>query len=106
MTINDIMALVVSADPKASRYEYGAHSANGAAYTTWREIRRLPLMHDDTHAEAWAFQIDRFTTSETDEVADEIRRVLDDDVRVAYRYELDYEPDTRYIHHIYDCEGY
>ena len=63
-------------------------------------------MHDDTHAEAWAFQIDRFTTSETDEVADEIRRVLDGDVRVAYRYELDYEPDTRYIHHIYDCEGY
>lgn len=103
MTLEDIRALVVSADGFASHYESAVR--NGAAYTVWREVRALSLMADDVHQEGWAFQIDRFTKDEIDAVARAIREKLDEDPRVAYRYEIDFEPDTRYIHHIFDCEG-
>ena len=104
MTLDDIRQLVLRADPEATRYEAGA--VNGASYTTWREVRRLGTMADDRHEEGWAFQIDRFTRTEGDQIAAMIMAALDDDDRVAYEYHTDYEPDTRYIHHIFDCEGY
>ena len=103
MTIEDIRQLVISADSYASHYD-SAHRT-GAAYTVWREIRQLGMTADDLHQGGWAFQIDRFTKDEADPVAQAILDALDADPRVAYRYEVDYEPDTRYIHHIYDCEG-
>lgn len=107
MTLEEIRQLVVSADPAAYRYEFGdRNTPKTAPYTVWREIRKLPYMTDDRHEEAWAFQIDRFTRTEGDTTAASIMATLDADIRVTYRYEIDYEPDTHYIHHIYDCEGY
>ena len=104
MTREDIRALVVSVDKDAGRYESAYQG--GQAYTVWREGRRLGLMADDRHEEAWAFQIDRFTKTEGDGIADAFLDALDKDERVAYSYTVDYEPDTGYTHHIYDCEGY
>ena len=103
MTVDDIRALVITADPAASHYESTVTS--GAAYTVWREMRQLGTVADDGHEEGWSFQIDRFTKTEGDTVAAAIRTALEGDPRVAYEYLVDYEPDTRYIHHIFDCEG-
>ena len=104
MTLSDIKALVVSADCHAGHYESAYRGSS--AYTIWKEVRLLGLMSDDGHAEGYAFQIDRFTKTENDAVAAAIRTKLDADPRVAYSYQIDFEPDTRYIHHIFDCEGY
>ena len=104
MTLEDIRALVVSVDKNAGRYESAYQG--GQAYTVWREFRRLDMMADDRHEEAWAFQIDRFTKTEGDGIAAAFLDALEADERVAYSCIVDYEPDTGYIHHIYDCEGY
>lgn len=104
MTVQDIKALVVAVDPDAGHYD-SAHQGT-EAYTVWRELRQLPVMGDDRHVtEAWAFQVDRFTKSEGDAIAAALRDALEDDPRVAFAYTVDYERDTGYIHHIYDCEG-
>lgn len=104
MTLEDIRALVVSVDKGAGHYESAYQG--GQAYTVWREVRRLSLMASNSHEEAWAFQIDRFTKTEGDGIAAALLSALEADERVAYSYLVDYEPDTGYIHHIYDCEGY
>ena len=103
MTLAEIQALVVGADPNSGHYESAYQGS--AAYTVWRELRELPLMADDLHQGGWSFQIDRFTKTENDTTAAAIKAALDGEPRVAYEYIVDYEPDTRYIHHIFDCEG-
>lgn len=104
MTLQEIKSLVVSLDVNAGHYESAYQGS--PAYTVWREVRPLPIMGDNRHAaEAWRFQIDRFTKSEDDEIAVAIRASLEGDPRVACSYDVDYEPGTGYIHHIYDCEG-
>lgn len=104
MTIAEIKALVLSADPTAERYE---SSRNGSeSYTVWREVRRLAATADDVHIEGWAFQVDRFTRAEDDAIAEALFTALDESDRVALAYRTDFEPDTEYIHHIYDCEGF
>lgn len=102
MTLGEIQELVTRADVNAGHYE--SASRDGSAYTVWREFRRLNLMRDDEHDEGWRFQIDRFTKREDDPVVDALFRVLDGDDRIAYEYLVDYEHDTRWIHHIFDCE--
>ena len=104
MTLAEIQALVVSCDSKAGHYESASQSKTG--YTVWREVRRLNTLADDEHAEAWAFQIDRFTKSENDTVAAALFAALDADDRIAFEYMVDYEPDTRWIHHVFDAEDY
>lgn len=102
MTLDEIKALVLSADAEAQHYE---SAKKGAAYTVWREYQRLPMMADGQHQGGIRFQIDRFTKTENDAIAAAIEAALEASDRVAYTYLTDYEPDTRYIHHIFDCEG-
>ena len=104
MTLSEIKALVLSADPTAERYE--SSRADSESYTVWREVRRLAATADDVHIEGWAFQVDRFTRDEGDPVAAAIFETLDESDRVALAYSVDYEEDTEYIHHIFDCEGF
>lgn len=103
MTLNDIRALVVSCDPNAGHYE---SAGTKGSYTVWREVHRLHTMADGEHMEGWAFQIDRFARGENDQVAAAIYAALESDDRVAFEYLIDYERDTRIVHHIFDCEGY
>lgn len=101
MTREEIAELVLTADPYALRYE----SDKSGNYTTWHEYRRLEIMGDDVHSQGWAFQVDRFTKDENDEIADIVFSILDNDERVSVIHEIDYEKQTGYIHHIFDCEG-
>lgn len=104
MTVEEIKAIVVAVDAEAGHYESAYQGTE--AYTVWQEINPLPIMGDNRHAtEAWAFQVDRFTKAEGDAIAAALRAALEANPRVAYGYDVDYEPDTGYIHHIFDCEG-
>ena len=103
MTLNEIKAVVLSADATAEHYE-SSHTGSDS-YTVWRELRRLNIVADNRHIEGWAFQVDRFTRDESDAIADALFAALDESDRVAVNHQVDYEQDTEYIHHIYDCEG-
>lgn len=103
MTLADIKALVVSVDPQARHY---FSMADGTDYTYWEELQRLPFLADDEHDAAWSFYVHRFTKSENDPVAAALFAALDTDPRTTVIHRTDYEPETGYIHHIYDCEGY
>ena len=103
MTTADIQALVVAVDPNAAHYE-SAHR-DGEPYTVWQAKRTLSFMGDGKHLGAMKFQIDRFTKTENDPIAASLYAVLEARDDVAFEYLTDYEPDTGYIHHIFDCEG-
>ena len=49
--------------------------------------------------------MDRFTKEEDEETAAELLRALSERDDITVDYLVDYERDTGYIHHIYDCEG-
>lgn len=103
MTKAEIQALVVAADPACGHY-FSDHR-EGDSYTVWREIRLLYLAGEDAAAEeAWAFQIDRYAIAEHDTVAAALLAALKEN-QVSFEHHVDYEPDTGFIHHIFDCEG-
>ena len=102
MTVRGIQTLVVSADQYAKHYE---SSDKGDNYTRWQEYEYIGQPADDEYGDGWKFQIDRFTKVEYDPVADEIKRVLKTTPGVAFSYMVDYEQDSGYIHHIFDCEA-
>ena len=103
MTLSQIQAFVVSVDPNAGHYESAYRGSD--AYTEWREIRTLPFMGDGEHVGILKFQIDRFTKQENDSIALAFEAALEQNDGIAYEHITDEEPDTHYIHHIFDCEG-
>lgn len=103
MTLSDIKTLVAGIDTNARHY---FSEAQGEDYTYWEETQRLPLTGDDRHLEGWRFYVHRFTKDEADTVAAALYTALDTDPRVAVIHTTDYEPDSGYIHHTYQCEGY
>ncbi len=103
MTLRDIGKLVHSVDSKARHY---FSMATDQDYTYWEEQARLPFMADNAHDEAWSFYVHRFTRSETDSVARSLFTTLDADPRTTVIHRADYEQDSGYIHHIFECEGY
>lgn len=99
----EIMAGLISAVDPAARHYDNPH--DGTDYTVWREYQRLGAARDDRHGYGWKFQIDRYTKQEFDTTAKELEKMLIHTPGVAYEYLVDYEQDTGYIHHIFDCEG-
>lgn len=103
MKLDEIQALVVSADPNAGHYESAYQGSD--AYTVWFEVRSLPFMGDNRHLGALAFQIDRYTKQENDPIAALLNALLDERDDVAFTHIVDSDPRTGVIHHIFDCEG-
>ena len=104
MTIQEIKNLLVAVDPDVQRYDHD-WAGTGEAYTVWQEITPLGVYGDGTEEGSIHFQVDRFTKTEDETTAAALLTALEgaDDIAVDYR--VDYEKDTGYIHHIYDCEG-
>ena len=104
MTIEEVRSLLISVDPDVQRYDHD-QAGKGDAYTVWREIRPVGFYADGKEAGSLRFQVDRFTKEEDEETAAEILRALSERDDITVDYLVDYERDTGYIHHIYDCEG-
>lgn len=102
MTLAEIRDLLTPIDPDIRHY---FSQGDGRNYTYWEEGPRLGLTRDDRHEEAWKFYVHRFTKDERDPIAARLYEALDGNPCVAMRYEPDYEPDTGYIHHIFECEA-
>lgn len=100
MTKNGFKALIISADAAATHH-FGGGAEN---YTTWSEFGEGGLRANNRNSESLLrIQIDRFTKLDNDPVVDAITAALDAN-EIAYDYLLDREPDTKYLHHIWDCE--
>ena len=79
MTLSEIKALLVSADPNIKHY---FTMDDSEAYSFWEETRRLPFPGDDRHDpanQAWKFFVHRFTKIEGDPMAATIFEKLDED---------------------------
>ena len=106
MTLSEIKALLVSADPNIKHY---FTMEDSEAYSFWEETRRLPFPGDDRHDpanQAWKFFVHRFTKIEGDPMAATIFERLDEDPRTAVRWQIDFDNESGYIHHIFECEGF
>lgn len=102
MTVREIQALVASVDPAARHYR---NTKDGSNYTVWMEYMRTGLTGDDVHDTGWQFEVDRYTKQEYDPVAEAMETALKEDPRVAFTYNVEYEQDTGYIRHMFDCVG-
>ena len=101
MSLQEFRDLLQTADPAASHYYTKTKQEN---YTLWAEYGRKRLMADNRVAESTIkIQVDRYTKIEYDPIADAITAVLDA-AEIPHEYLTDFEPDTGYIHHIWDCE--
>ena len=104
MTVQRIKELLCSIDPDVQRYDHdGAGSAD--AYTVWQEIQDVGFFGDGQEEGSIHFQVDRFTKEEDEGIALALKALLESQDDIAVNYLVDYERDTGYIHHIYDCEG-
>lgn len=103
MTVAEIKTLLTKVDPDVQRYDHDHEG--GKAYTTWRELRPIGCYGDGREAGTIRFQVDRFTQEEDEAMAESILETLEAEDDIAVEYQVDYERDTGYIHHIYVCEG-
>lgn len=100
MTLKEFRDILLTADPKASHYK----SVQAPNYTVWAEYGANDLIADSLREDrAWRIQVDRFTKIEYDQMVNAIEAALNRD-DISAKYLIDFEPDTGYIHHIWDCE--
>ena len=104
MTVQEIKDLLVAVDPDVQRYDHD-RAGSGDAYTVWQELRPVGFYGDGREDGSIRFQVDRFTKDENDATAAALLAALEGREDIAVDYLVDYERDTGYIHHIYDCEG-
>lgn len=101
MNVVQIKNVVLEADPDAKHY---VQMTDGSNFTVWQEYRALAFAGDDTADYGWQFQIDRYTKIEFDPIAEAIVQALRRNA-IAFSYMVEYDQSTRYIRHIFDCEG-
>ena len=100
MTLQAFRDLLLSADPNAVHYK----SMDNINYTRWQEYGANRQTADDAEVDrAYKIQADRYTKVEYDPIADAITTTLNA-ACIAFVYLVDFEPETGYIHHIWDCE--
>lgn len=110
MTLEEIGNIVASADP-AARHYYS--TSTDGPYTVWQEYNQISAPGDDGRTITdenpeelgWAFQVERYTSVEFDPIAQRIRNALLEAEGVAFRYMVDFDPQTKVIRHLFDCEG-
>lgn len=100
-TMERFRQLIVSVDPTATKYE----GAGEGDYTVWRSYGENPLFAGNhRRTVAVRIQVDRFTMDDPDRIADALYEALEAAEFVAFEHLIDYETNTKYIHHIFDCE--
>jgi hypothetical protein len=101
MTVEEIRDLMIEADPDAQHY-YSLRTETD--YTVWAEYERTPYSANNRADKGWKFQVDRFTRQEFDPIAKLLEKVMDE-AYISYSHQVAYDPETGYVHHLFDCEG-
>ncbi len=101
MSLNELKNALLTVGVPVSHY-YAVQQPN--KYIVWAEYGANDINADNALIErAWRVQVDYFTKTEFDSNADKITELLNCN-EIAFEYQVDYEEDTGYIHHIWDCE--
>lgn len=106
MTLTQIKDLLVTVDPDIKHY-YSMEETE--SYSFWEETQLLSFTADNRHPtseEGWRFYVHLYTTIEGDPKAASFFETLDDDPRTTVRWTVDYDRESGYIHHIFECEGF
>ena len=102
MTLEQFRAVLLAADAAATHYS----SDSAGNYTVWAEYGDKALVSDDSRDEldkVWKIQVDRYTKTPYDTAVDSIRAAFNAE-DISFTYLCDYDQETGYIHHIFDCE--
>ena len=106
MTLQRLSAIITSADPEAKHYDATAGAGSGRNFTVWMEYERIGLDADDGYAEmGWRFEVDRYTKTEYDPVADAIETVLINADGITCTHRVQYDARSGYIRHIFEGEA-
>ena len=104
MTVSDIQNFVVAIDPNADHYE--SEYREGASYTVWYEQGPAEEnVGDGEYMGGIKFTIARITRVENDAIAAALYAALDASDTIAFQYKLDFDPESGFILHIFNCEG-
>lgn len=106
MTLTEIRDLLVAVDPKIKHYFSMEETER---YSYWEETRRLSFTADNRHPsseEGWHFYVHLFTKTQGDPMAASFYDALDEDFRTTVIWTVDYDTESGYIHHIFECEGF
>lgn len=107
MTTQEIRDIINQADPDAKHYDATAALENHQDFTVWMEYQRTGLEADDNLVESgWRFEVDRYTRTEYDPVAEAIEETLRAaDGIIVHDYSVMYDMSSKYIRHVFDCEA-
>lgn len=101
MTLLELKDLLLTVGPPVSHY-HAHHQPD--SYIVWSEYGGHNRTADNSIGErALRVQVDLFTRTEFDPDVETISALLDRD-DISCDYHADYEKETSYIHHIWDCE--
>lgn len=104
MTINDFVSIVKEIDPDVSRYQR-LRKPSDKAYTVWSDYGTGTLYADGIPAgKTKKIQVDYFTFTPDDPVALRFFNAFSENDEIVCKHMTDFEEDSRYIHHIFDCE--
>lgn len=103
MVFDEFIGIIQAIDPDAARYEMLGQK--GDAYTVFAEYSSSPLYADGVPVlTSVSVQVDYFTRTENDPKARQFFEAFAMNDEITCAYKTDFESDTRYIHHIFDCE--
>lgn len=102
MTLEEFGAMLATVDPSTRHFASGVRGA----YTTWAEYGRTGAHGDGVDVGGWKVQVERYTTSEYDEIARKLYDKLQSLPNVAVDYLIDSETEgeSLTIRHLFDCE--
>ena len=104
MTIDAFVAIVKAIDPDVSRYQR-IRKPTDAAYSVWSDYGTGTLYANGVPAgKTKKIQVDYFTFTPDDPVALQFYQAFSENDEITVLHNTDFETDTRYIHHIFDCE--
>ena len=104
MTIDAFVGIVQAIDADASRYQR-LRKPSDKAYTVWSDYGTGTLYANGISArKTKKIQVDYFTFKEDDPVALAFFRAFSENDEITVVHNTDFETETRYIHHIFDCE--
>lgn len=104
MKIEDFVGIVLKIDADASRYQR-LRKPSDKAYTVWSDYGTGTLYANGVPAaKTKKIQVDYFTLIEDDPKALEYYQAFSRNDEITVEHSTDFETDTRYIHHIFDCE--
>lgn len=103
--LNDFKELILSADPKASRYFAKNEADPWTPYTVWTEYELTGQHGGDVYAEpVWRVLVERYTKDQDDAIVGQIMETLCAASGVAFEYSLRRNRELDIVGHFWDCE--